>query len=189
MGFSRQEYQSGLPFPSPGDLPCSEFRQRDQALNTPMLTEYLTCWQSIELCLWEGSITLGEVAPLAQGLSLERDLAVPSAAHTSGSGENEAMERSWWRPLSSSRYRYHCVCVRSVAQSCPPLCDSMDCSLPGFSVHGIFQERIPEWVAISYYRGSSWPRDRTCISCVSCIGRSGFFTTVPPGKPIDTITF
>ena len=46
------------------------------------------------------------------------------------------------------------VCVRECvrAQSCLILCDPMDCSPPGFSVHGIFQARIPEWVAISYSR-------------------------------------
>ena len=42
-----------------------------------------------------------------------------------------------------------------VAQSCPTLCDPMDCSLPGFSVPRIFQARVPEWVAISFSRGSS----------------------------------
>ena len=42
-----------------------------------------------------------------------------------------------------------------VAQSCPTLCDPMDCSLPGFSVHGVFQARVPEWVAMSFSRGSS----------------------------------
>ena len=42
-----------------------------------------------------------------------------------------------------------------VAQSYPTLCDPMDCSLTGFSVHGIFQERILEWVAILFSRGSS----------------------------------
>ena len=45
-------------------------------------------------------------------------------------------------------------------------CNLMDCSLPGFSVHGIFQARILEWVVISYSRGSSRPRDRTHISCI-----------------------
>ena len=40
----------------------------------------------------------------------------------------------------------------------------MDCSLPGSSVHGIFWARILEWVAISFSRGSSWPRDRTCVA-------------------------
>ena len=50
-------------------------------------------------------------------------------------------------------------------------CDPLDCSLPGSSVHGILQARTLEQVAISYSRGSSRPRDRTLISCVSCIGR------------------
>ena len=51
-----------------------------------------------------------------------------------------------------------------VAQSCPTLCDPMDCSLLGFSVHGIFQARVLEWVAISFSRGSFWLRDRTQVS-------------------------
>ena len=46
-----------------------------------------------------------------------------------------------------------------VAQSCLTLCNPMGCSLPGSSVHGIFQARILEWVAISFSRRSSWPRD------------------------------
>ena len=45
------------------------------------------------------------------------------------------------------------------AQSCLTLCDLMDCSLPGSSFHGIFQARVLEWVAISFSRGSSQPRD------------------------------
>ena len=66
------------------------------------------------------------------------------------------------------------MCVL-VAQLCLTLCDPMDCSPPDSSVLGIFQARILEWVAISFSRGSSWPRNRTCISCVSCFeGR--FFT-------------
>ena len=59
----------------------------------------------------------------------------------------------------------------SVANSCLTLFDPMDCSPPGSSVHVISQARTLEWVAISSSRGSSWPRDRTCISLVSCIGR------------------
>ena len=62
------------------------------------------------------------------------------------------------------------------------LWDPMDCSPAGFSVHGILQARILEWVAMPFSRGSSWPRDWTCISCSSCIaGR--FFTAEPPGNP------
>ena len=45
-------------------------------------------------------------------------------------------------------------------------CDPMGCSLPGSSVHGISQARILEWVAISFSKGSSWPRDQTLISCI-----------------------
>ena len=44
------------------------------------------------------------------------------------------------------------------------LCDPMDCSLPGSSVHGIFQARVLEWIAISFTRGSSRPRDQTQVS-------------------------
>ena len=64
-----------------------------------------------------------------------------------------------------------CVCVYVCAQLCPTFCDPMDCSLPGFSVHGISQARILEWVAISFSRGSSWPRDWTCMSWVLSLGR------------------
>ena len=60
------------------------------------------------------------------------------------------------------------------AQSCLILCDPMDYSLPGFSAHGISQARILERVAISYSRGSSRPRDQTCVSRGSCFAR-GFF--------------
>ena len=55
---------------------------------------------------------------------------------------------------------------REVTQSCPTLCDLIDCSLPSSSVHGILQARVLEWVAISFSRGSSQPRDRTWVSCI-----------------------
>ena len=64
-----------------------------------------------------------------------------------------------------------CGCVSSVAQSCPTLCNLMNCSLPGSSIYGIFLAKIWEWVAISSSRGSSWPRDQTPVSCVTCTGR------------------
>ena len=54
-----------------------------------------------------------------------------------------------------------------VAQSCLTLCDPMDCSPPASSVHGIFQARILEWVAISFSRGSSRPRGQTWVSCIA----------------------
>ena len=55
-------------------------------------------------------------------------------------------------------------------QSCPAVCDHMDCSLPGFSIHGTFQTSILETVVTSFSRQSSWLRDWTRVSCVSCIG-------------------
>ena len=54
-----------------------------------------------------------------------------------------------------------------VTQSCPTLCDPMDCSPPGFSIHGILQERILEWIAIPFSRESSWPRDWTQVFCIA----------------------
>ena len=56
-----------------------------------------------------------------------------------------------------------------VAQSCLTLCNPMDCSLPGFSIHGIFQARVLEWVATPFSWGSSQPRDQTRVSCT--VGR------------------
>ena len=59
-----------------------------------------------------------------------------------------------------------------VAQSCLTLCDPMDCSPPSYSVHGILQARILQWLAISCFRGFSWSRGWTQVSCTA--GR--FFT-------------
>ena len=67
-----------------------------------------------------------------------------------------------WKTTSSE--------VKSLSLVC--LFATMDCSPPGFFVHRILQARIPEWVAISFSRGSSWPRDQTQVSCIA--GR--FFT-------------
>ena len=66
-----------------------------------------------------------------------------------------------------------------VAQSCPTLCNPVDCSLPGSSVHGILQTRILERVAISFSRGSSQPRDWTWVSAL----QADALTSEPPGKP------
>ena len=73
---------------------------------------------------------------------------------------------AWWGRAAAARI-YCCKLKESeseVAQSCLTLCDPMDCGLPGSSVHGIFQARVLEWVAISFSRGSSWSRDQTQVS-------------------------
>ena len=69
---------------------------------------------------------------------------------------------------------FYCVCAKSL-QSCLTLCDSMDYSPPGSSVHGILQARTLEWVATPSCRGSSQPRDGTLVSYVTCIGRRGLY--------------
>ena len=98
LEFPRQEYWSGLPFLSPGDLPNPGIKPGSPALQAG---------------------------------------ALPSEPHGSPS---------------------------EVAQSCPTLCDPMDCRLPGSSVHGISQARVLEWVAISFSRVSSQTRNRTLVS-------------------------
>ena len=81
-------------------------------------------------------------------------------------------------PLKS----FNLICTHMQVQSCLTLCNPMDCSPPGSSVHGIFQASILEWVAISFSKGSSWPRDQTCISCVSCTDRQRHL-----GKPSSNL--
>ena len=70
------------------------------------------------------------------------------------------------------------VCI----QLCLTICDLMDCSLQGFSGHGIFQANILDRIAISYSKGYSHPGIKPA-SLVSPALAGGFFTTVPPGKP------
>ena len=84
-----------------------------------------------------------------------------------------------WRITNSQICTNSQVCMCAISlQSCPTLCNPMNCTLSGSSVHGILQARIWESVAMPSSRGSSPPRDWTHISCSSCIaGR--FFTTDP----------
>ena len=74
-----------------------------------------------------------------------------------------------------SHFCLMCMYVYSVTQSCPTLCDRLDCSQPDSSVHGITQARILEWVAMPSSRASFQPRDQTCIFHVFCI--AGIFFT------------
>ena len=74
-----------------------------------------------------------------------------------------------------------CCCL--IAKSFQTLCNPIDCSPPGSSVHGISQARILEWVAIPFSRGSSWPRNWTCVSCIA--GR--FFTIWATRETLFTI--
>ena len=80
--------------------------------------------------------------------------------------ERKLLRSKFWYIFSS----YPPKTVKSeseVAQSCPTLCNPVDCSPPGSSVHGTLQTRILEWVAISLFRGSSLPRDWTQVSRIA----------------------
>ena len=72
--------------------------------------------------------------------------------------------------------------VRSVLRLCLTLCDPMGCSVPGSSIHGIFQARILEWLVMPSSRGSSLPRDQTRFSYVSCIGSWVLYNQWHPGS-------
>ena len=77
------------------------------------------------------------------------------------------MPSTSWETLGWNKHKLESRLPAAAAkslQSCLTLCGPMDCSLPGSSIHGIFQARVLEWVAISFSRVSSWPRDRTQVS-------------------------
>ena len=79
-------------------------------------------------------------------------------------------------------YMFSCVCVCTKSlQSGLTLCDPMDCSLPGFSVHGILQARVLEWVPLPSSWGSSQSRDWTRVSCL-LHWQAGSLPLPPPGK-------
>ena len=75
--------------------------------------------------------------------------------------------------------------MSEIAQSCPTLCDPVDCSPPGPSIHGILQARILDWVAISFSRGFPRPRDRIRSPAL----QADAVTSEPPGKPINIYTY
>ena len=108
--------------------------------------------------------------------------------------ENPRNGGAWWaaiygvtqsrtrlKRLSSSRNSNLCVCAKS-PQPCPTLCNPMDCSPLGFSVHGILQARILEWVAMPSSRGSSPPKELNPISCHLLHWQAGSLPLEPSGK-------
>ena len=86
-----------------------------------------------------------------------------------------------FHPAVTTPPQHPCVCVLSI-QSCLTLCDCMDCSLPGSSVHGILQATILEWVALAFSRGSSRRRDQTGVSFIYMHWQAGSLPLVPPGR-------
>ena len=93
--------------------------------------------------------------------------------------------QSWYSHLASEAGSI--LALASMQHACLIRHDPVDHRRPGSSVHWILQARILEWVAMLYSRISSWSRDRTCISYVSCIGRWCSLPLVPPGKPSKSL--
>ena len=104
-------------------------------------------------------------------------------------GEKRTLMYCWWetvwRFLKKLKIKLPCVRAKSL-QLCSTLCDPMDWSLAGSSVHWILQERILEWVAISYTRGSFWLLDQAHVSC-HLHWHQGSLALALPGKTRTTI--
>ena len=118
-------------------------------------------------------VALGPVSP-CPGF-LKRNLRGPLGVHAPparvAGGCSSGRLHEFTRSSSWARRGPPCLQVK-VTQLCLTLCNPMDCSLPGASVHGILQARILEWVAIPFSRGSSQPGDRSQVSRIA----GGFFT-------------
>ena len=142
MEFSRQQSWSGFPFPSPGDLPNPGIKLGSLAFQADTLLSELP------------------------GKPLPEKMAYGTLPGSPPPNPHLYHSKEWFSLLFFKVF----TCAQPL-QSCPTLCDPMDCSPPGSSVHGILQARILEWVTISSSRASSLPRDRTQVSCVSWIGR------------------
>ena len=91
----------------------------------------------------------------------------------------------WFYQYKQPRISMHVCMPAKSLQSYPSLCDIIDHSPPGSSVHGILWARILEWVAMPSFRGSSWPRDRTCISLCLLHWQVGSLPLAPSGKAVE----
>ena len=93
-----------------------------------------------------------------------------------------------WLPYlnwsSETKMAYRCTCHAKSLQFCSTLCDPLDCSPPGFSVGGILQIRILEWVTMPSSRGSTQSRNQIHIPHISCISRWVLYHYCHLGSPI-----
>ena len=137
----------------------------------------LSCFSHVQLfvILW----TIAHHAPLSMGFSkleywsglpclLPGDLPNPRMEPMSPAAP--ALQADSLLLSHQEAPTYHMCMHAKLLQSCPTLCDPIDCSPPGSSVRRILQARILEWVVMPSSRGSSRPRDRTYVSYMSCIG-------------------
>ena len=133
--------------------------------------------------LWERGWTLQWVNLLSSNRAAQRPASRPALLCRHIFLQHHFLSPDWWLGGCWWQFKkYICVCVH--AQLSLTLCDSTDWSPPGPSVHGILQARILQRVDISSSRVSSQPRDWTCISCVSCIGRQILYTLCHLGSPL-----
>ena len=118
--------------------------------------------------------SLGQEDPLGKGMATHPSILAWRIPWTEepGGPQSTGSQRAPWTGSTV-------LCL--VTQSCPTLCDSMDCSLPGFFDHGILQARILEWVAYPFSRGTSQSRNRTRVSCIA----GGFFTSWATKEALD----
>ena len=153
MGFSRQGCRSGFPFPSPGLQSTAPYRTSlggttiDRSVLWPWSQHLAFQLITPQLWFW-GPLSFDYWTDFCRSICL------------------------WpWRVVflddTVSRWSLHA----KLLQLCLTLCAPMDCSPPGSSVHGILKARTLEWVAMPSSKVCSWPRDWTCISYVSCIGK------------------
>ena len=188
VGFSRQEYCSGLSYPPPGESSQS----RDQTQVSCLAGGFFTPEPPREA---QNFVSLhGVTGRHDWGTELDWTHSIYLFLHSYASKNHLSCDqlvtiiivflknRVWllYNVVLASAVQWSESALKvKVAQSRPTLCDPMDCSLPGSSVHGILLARILEWVAITFSRESSQPRDQTQVSCIA----DGFFTSKPPGKP------
>ena len=116
--------------------------------------------------------------------TLENDPCVPEWCPHSGTSLLVCGSTYYQRDATALLLTHDCMHA-VLLQSRPTLCDSMGCSLPGSSVHGILQVRTLEWVTMPCSRGSSRLRGRTHVSRL-LHRQAGSLFQVPPGKPITT---
>ena len=137
MGFPRQEYWSGLPFSSPGDIPHPGIKPTSPA------------WQADSL-----------------PLSHQESPMIP-LTHPLWSSTIKKKKKQYYLDTCLLYSLNAAAAAAKSLQSCPTLCDPINSSPPGSPVHRILQARILERVAISFSWGSSPPRDQTHISCIT----------------------
>ena len=124
--------------------------------------------------IWPSNPTPGYISERNKNSNLKRYM--QSGVHGNIIYSSQDMKQPKWPSADEwirKMWYIHTVewnSTRVRAQLCSTLWDPMDYSPPGSSVHGILQERILEWVALPSSRGSSWPRDRTHVCCISCSG-------------------